>query len=108
MKRRKPVPAAAGCDLVCNLGGGLKVVSFLDDFDAECSHGCIFLDAVPDRDDNSRGDAKLARGESDGLAVISSRRGNHSLRLPRSATEVLEVHQTAPYLECTRGRMVLV
>ena len=76
---------------VGDFGGGLKIMSLLDDFDAERSHRGIFLDAVAERYDNRRRDTVLTSGKSHGLAVILPRRGDHSVGFDTSAAEIFEI-----------------
>src|SRR5437870_12019862 len=108
MERRKPMPAAIGGDIIGDLGGRLEVVPLFDHFDAECSHGGIFLDAVACRNYDSGGNAKAASGEANRLAVIPSGGGDYSRRLGGVATKLVNINETAAHFKCTGGSMVLV
>jgi len=108
VKRWKPVPSAVNRNPVSDLGGGLKVMTLLDDFDAERSHRGIFLDAVPERYDNRRRDSVPASGKSHGLAVIPPRRGYHSVGFSAGAAKLFEIYETSTHLERTSWGVVLV
>jgi hypothetical protein len=102
------VPSAVNRNPVSDLGGGLKVMTLLDDFDAERSHRGIFLDAVPERYDNRRRDSVPASGKSHGLAVIPPRRGYHSVGFSAGAAKLFEIYETSTHLERTSWGVVLV
>src|SRR4029077_6903904 len=97
VKGCEPVPSAASRNLIGDFGGCLKVMSLLYDFDAECSHGGIFLDAVVDRYDNRCRDTVFSSGKPYRLPVITSRRGDNSLGFDTSAAEIFEVDETTAH-----------
>ena len=102
------MPSAIDRDLVGNLGGSLKVVSLLDNLNAEGAHGGIFFNAVSVGNDNRRWNAVVTGGKSNRLTVIASSGGGDSGWLVAQATELFEVYQTSAHFECTSRSVVFV
>jgi hypothetical protein len=102
------MPAAGDRHFVGDLACVLKITPLLDDFDAKRAHGRVFLDAVPHRYDDGCRNTVLASGKSNGLAVISARRGDDAGGFGTSATQFVHVDKTATDLEPSDWRVVFV
>jgi hypothetical protein len=108
MKVWKPMPSPCNRQFVGGLACVLKITPVLDELDAKGAHGSVFLDAVPHRYDDSCRNTVLASGKSNGLAVISPRRGDETAGLLTGATQFVHIYKAAADLEPSDWRMVFV
>ena len=102
------MPAAAGGDLVGDLGGSLKIVTLLDHLDAERAHRCIFLSAVIDGNDDCSGNTILPCRKPDRLPVIPSRCRDDAGGLRTGSAQIVHVNESATDFEGTGGSVVFV
>src|SRR5262249_56358222 len=77
----------------------LEVSPMFDQGDAECPDRDVFLPVVTMRNHDRCAHSGLPGGEAYALAVITSRRSDHTAHFWISSSQVIEIHQPAPNLE---------
>jgi hypothetical protein len=80
----------------------------LDQLRAECLHGGVLLDRIPERRDDRAGDADARASEGERLPVIAARRGDDALHVRTLALQALRIDEPAANLERAGRRVILV
>jgi hypothetical protein len=100
------VPAALSANFICSFVGFLEVTTVLYDFNPECPHSGIFLNAVTVWDDNRGTNTVSPRGEADRLAMIARGRRHDTLGFIAISAKLMQVNQTTTDFE-RAGRSVI-
>jgi hypothetical protein len=108
MERRRKVQACGGGHTKSLVLRFVKVLAILDDAGAEAGDGGILVARIVARHVNCRWNSAACGGKRDGLAVIASRCRYDAGTLRLGAAQPVQVHESAPDLECPRRCVIFV